>query len=229
MFKLFFLKKKSQFIIISILFIFSGNTFSNFIAIEQPFQNNVKASDALSKKLESLTSFSAVFQQDTIASDGRNKRESGYVQIKKPNFFRWVTTKPLKQEIVINDKKIWMVDNNLQQILIRNKKSYMVNTPVQLFTGNNIKEFLKKYIVTLYSYNDQQQYIITPKEEASNLFERLEITFKQGILTSIVLNDYLGSRQKNLFFEVKENSDLSHKIFEINLPKDYDVIDETER
>jgi outer membrane lipoprotein carrier protein len=228
-------KKAAQLTVIAAVVMTPVGAFSAPAVTEQPVKkvdvskglNDEKASGQLAEKLESIKSLSAHFQQDAISSDGRSKRESGEMQMKRPDLFRWVTTEPFQQEIVAHGKKVWMVDNDLQQVIVQNQDARMANTPAQLLTGN-ARELLKQYTVSVYSRDRQEKYTLTPRKE-SDLFEKLDIDFRQGVLASIELNDSLGGKRRILFSEVKENRDLADKLFEVKPPKDYDVIDETGR
>ncbi|WP_051786437.1 outer membrane lipoprotein chaperone LolA [Endozoicomonas numazuensis] len=187
--------------------------------------NDEKASHSLAEKLEALKSLTAHFQQDAISSDGRSQTESGEMQMKRPDLFRWVTTEPYKQEIVAHGSKVWMVDSDLQQVIIQKQDARMANTPAQLLTGN-ARELLKQYNVSVYSKDRNEKFTLTPKAE-SDLFEKLNIDFRQGTLTSIELSDSLGGKRRILFSEVKENGQVNDDLFEVKPPKGFDVIDET--
>ncbi|WP_062267531.1 outer membrane lipoprotein chaperone LolA [Endozoicomonas arenosclerae] len=187
--------------------------------------NDEKASQALAEKLESLKSLTAHFQQDAISSDGRTQTESGEMQMKRPDLFRWVTSEPYEQEIVAHGSKVWMVDRDLQQVIIQKQDARMANTPAQLLTGN-ARELLKQYNVSVYSKDRNEKYTLTPKAE-SDLFEKLDIDFRQGRLTSIELSDSLGGKRRILFSEVKENGQVNDDLFDVKPPKGFDVIDET--
>ncbi|WP_257292539.1 outer membrane lipoprotein chaperone LolA [Endozoicomonas sp. ONNA1] len=187
--------------------------------------NDEKASQSLAEKLESLKSLSAHFRQEAVSSDGRTQTESGEMQMKRPDLFRWVTREPFEQEIVAHGNRVWMVDRELQQVIIQKQDARMANTPAKLLTGN-ARELLKQYNVSVYSKGRNEQYTLTPKEE-SDLFEKLDIDFRQGTLVSIALSDSLGGKRRIQFSKVKENTQLNDNLFEVSPPKGFDVIDET--
>lgn len=64
---------------------------------------------------------SASFDQKLInggrASD--NISSKGYMSLKKPKFFRWITTSPNNQEIISNGSKLWIYDGDLEQVIIK--------------------------------------------------------------------------------------------------------------
>lgn len=187
--------------------------------------NDEKASQALAKKLQSIKSLSAHFQQQAVSSDGRTKTESGEMQMKRPDLFRWLTREPFEQEIVAQGNKVWMVDPELQQVIIQKQDARRANTPAKLLTGN-ARELLKQYKVSVYSKDRNERFTLTPREE-SDLFEKLDIDFRQGRLSAIELSDSLGGKRRILFSGVKENTQLNDSLFEVKPPKGFDVIDET--
>ena len=189
--------------------------------------NDLKAAKALAKKLESLKSLSAHFEQQAIASDGRIKKESGEMQMQRPAQFRWFTKLPFELEIIAEKNKVWMIDRDLQQVIIQQQDERMTNTPAQLLTGD-ARSLLKQYNVTRFEEGKLQQYSLVPAE-SSDLFEKLDISFRNGLLSSIVMKDALGGKRRIDFSEVKENKRLKASLFKVKIPKGYDLIDETKR
>ncbi|OED46630.1 outer membrane lipoprotein carrier protein LolA [Endozoicomonas sp. (ex Bugula neritina AB1)] len=185
-----------------------------------------QAAEDLAESLQSIHSLSASFEQQTVASQGRVKTENGEVLIKRPNQFRWDTRKPFNQDIVSKDNKIWMVDTDLMQVVIKKQDDTQGPTPVQLLSGN-ASEFLKNYrVVRVGDRNKELTYTLRPVGE-SELFEQLDVTFNKGVLTSMTLKDSLGGKRRITFSDMKLNEKVDDKRFQINIPKDFDVIDET--
>ncbi|MRI34435.1 outer membrane lipoprotein carrier protein LolA [Endozoicomonas sp. OPT23] len=189
--------------------------------------NDQKAADALVKKLESLKSLSAKFEQQTVSNNGRIKMEAGEMQMQRPAQFRWLTKLPFELEIVARKNKVWMIDRDLQQVIIQKQDNRMANTPAQLLTGD-ARSLLKQYNVTRYQSDKFQQYTLVPAR-SSDLFEKLDINFRNGLLSAIIMKDALGGRRRIDFSDVRENRTLMSDLFEVKIPKDYDLIDETSR
>ncbi|WP_354009664.1 outer membrane lipoprotein chaperone LolA [Endozoicomonas lisbonensis] len=187
--------------------------------------NDAKAAEKLTRKLEKIRTISAKFKQESVGSDGRIRTESGSMQIKRPGKFRWDTASPFEQEIVALDKKIWLVDRDLQQVIIQIQDQRMSNTPAQLLSGD-VKEFLKDYQIGLYRDDKQERFTLTPAG-SSDLFEKLDIIFRDGVLNSIELRDSLGGRRRVELSDVNVNGMISDSDFRVEIPKGYDVIDQT--
>lgn len=188
-------------------------------------KHDAKAAEKLIRKLTKIRTISAKFKQESIGSDGRIRTESGSMQIKRPGKFRWNTASPFEQEIVSLDKKVWLVDRDLQQVIIQIQDERMSNTPAQLLSGN-VKEFLKDYQIGLYRDDKQERYTLTPTGD-SDLFEKLDIVFRDGVLSSIELRDSLGGRRRVELSDVNVNGMISDSDFRVKIPKGYDVIDQT--
>ncbi|WP_236631933.1 outer membrane lipoprotein chaperone LolA [Endozoicomonas montiporae] len=188
-------------------------------------ENDAKAAEKLTRKLEKIRTISAKFKQESIGSDGRIREESGSMQIKRPGKFRWNTASPFEQEVVAIDKKIWMVDRDLHQVIIQVQDDRMSNTPAQLLSGD-AKEFLKDYRIGLYQDDKQERFALTP-DGNSDLFEKLDIVFRNGLLNSIELRDSLGGRRRVELSDVNFNGMISDSDFRVEIPKGYDVLDQT--
>lgn len=186
-----------------------------------------KAAQSLIKELESLNSITAHFEQETVSSDGRGKHESGEMQMKRPDLFRWNIERPFKQDIVAQGDKVWMVDPLLKQVIIQKQDARMANTPAQLLSGN-AREYLKQYRVSVYSHDETEKYTLFPIKQ-SDLFDKLDISFRQGVLDQIDIKDAFGGKRRILFSEVKENPKLSDNDFKVMTPKGYEEIDTTKR
>ena len=184
-----------------------------------------KASNRLAEKLDSIHSLNAQFKQDAISADGRVVSESGQMQMKRPGLFRWVTEDPYQQEILAKEQKVWMIDHDLEQVIIQQQDQRMANTPAQLLSGNAL-ELLSRYQVAFINTGSVERYTLTPVGE-SDLFEKLDLAFRQGTLESIEMRDSLGGRRRISFIEVTTNGSISNGRFKVTIPKHFDVIDES--
>ena len=187
--------------------------------------HHAKAADTLIRKLEDIRTLSAGFRQESIGSDGRVRTELGTLQVKRPGKFRWNTSSPFEQEIVAQDKKVWMVDRDLQQVIIQIQDQRMSNTPAQLLSGD-VKVFIKDYRIGLYKDDKQEKYTLTPAGN-SDLFDKLDIVFRNNMLSSIELRDSLGGRRRVELNAVNVNGMISDSDFRVEIPKGYDVVDQT--
>ena len=184
-----------------------------------------KASADLATLLQKINTLSAGFRQTSQGRRGRTKSESGEMQIKRPNQFRWEITAPYAQQIISRDNKVWMVDLDVLQVVIKKQDETMGPTPVQLLSGD-ARQFLEDYRVVRVIYKTEQTYTLRP-QSGDDLFEQLDITFQKDQLESMTLKDSLGGIRKIDFSNVTINGNIADKQFTVDIPKDFDVIDET--
>ncbi|WP_263079408.1 outer membrane lipoprotein chaperone LolA [Endozoicomonas sp. Mp262] len=188
-------------------------------------KNDKAAVDALVGKLEAIRTLSARFNQESLQENGRSQSQSGEIQLKRPNMYRWLTREPYSQEIISRDGRVWNIDNDLMQAVIQEQDLSSQNTPVQLLSGN-ARDFLKDYNVTRVSAKGDETYSLRPTA-GNDLFELLEIHFKQNQLSALFIKDSLGGKRRIELKQVNTNGMISSSRFKARIPKGYDVIDET--
>lgn len=188
-----------------------------------------QAAEHLANRLQDISSLSAAFSQSTIDKSGMPKVEQGEMQLKRPNQFRWLVTRPFSQEIISSEGKLWMLDPDFQQVVIKNQADQSNPTAVQLLSGNAIG-FLQDYLVMGGGSGADVVYTLKPKT-VSDLFEQLEIHFKQDQLSTITIFDALGGERRIEFTQVKVNQPINNQLFVPDLKKleqaGYDIIDES--
>lgn len=193
---------------------------------DSTLSNDSQAVAALASRLESIQTLSARFDQNALKENGRNQSQSGELQLKRPNMYRWLTREPFRQEIIARDGKVWNIDHDLMQVVIQGQNPNARNTPVQLLSGN-ARAFLQTYRVSRVVSKGNETYTLKPME-ANDLFEQLEIRFTQGRLAAMAIQDSLGGERQIKLEEVSINAPLSDSLFQVSLPRDYDLIDETQ-
>ena len=188
-----------------------------------------KAAVLLAEKLQTMNSLSAHFSQNSSGKEGRPKVERGEMQLKRPNQFRWQVIAPFNQEIIASEGKLWILDPDFLQVVIKNQGDQSGPTAVQLLSGN-AASFLQDYLVSRKGSAADAVYTLTPKN-GSDLFERLEINFKQEQLATITILDALGGKRRIEFTQVAVNQPIASDLFMPDLKKleqaGYDIIDES--
>ena len=188
-----------------------------------------KAAVQLAEKLQTMTSLSARFAQSSSSKEGQPKVERGEMQLKRPNQFRWQVTAPFNQEIIASEGKLWMLDPDFLQVVIKNQADQSGPTAVQLLSGN-AASFLRDYLVSGKGSAADAIYTLTPKN-GSDLFEQLEIHFKQDQLATITILDAFGGNRRIEFTKVNVNQPIASDLFTPDLNKlkqaGYDISDES--
>ena len=181
--------------------------------------------DDLISKIKNIQSMSASFTQKLI--DGQsdsNINSKGTMSLKKPQFFKWVTTSPNNQEIISNGKKLWIYDGDLEQLIIKQ-------------VSNNISQF--PYLILLSKNSDNLNKLFTVKEKSSNTYmlkpkndemiNSITIKFtKNGELDYLDISTSLNQYTQIKFNDIKDNSNtIKASDFNFKIPNDTDIIDET--
>jgi outer membrane lipoprotein carrier protein len=181
--------------------------------------------DNLISKIKNIQSMSADFTQKLI--DGQsdsNVNSKGTMSLKKPQFFKWVTTSPNNQKIISNGRKLWIYDGDLEQLIIKQ-------------VSNNISQF--PYLILLSKNSDNLSKLFTIKEKYTNTFvlkpksdemiNSITIKFtKNGELDYLDISTSLNQYTQIKFSDVKDNTNsIKASDFDFKTPKNTDVIDET--
>jgi len=183
------------------------------------------ASQKLNALLEQTSSMQGNFEQHTLDSKGKRLQTlSGQMLVKRPNLFRWDTTKPFEQHIVANGEVVWVYDPELQQATKQKLDKQVANTPALLLSGDS-KKIATSFNVTQENSAKTTSFILKPKDKES-VFESLRVSFTGSVLNSMQLKDSLGQKTDIFFSQMQVNGKIAPSLFQFTPPKDVDVIDE---
>lgn len=183
------------------------------------------ASDDLINKIKNIHSMSASFDQKLInggrASD--NISSKGYMSLKKPKFFRWITTSPNNQEIISNGSKLWIYDGDLEQVIIKKVSNNIAQLPYLILLSKNTDNINKLFTVREL---DKNTYLLKPKND--QMIDSIQIKFSDNEnLEYLAISTSLNQFTKISFSDVKTDINIDNTKFDFDIPKDTDVIDET--
>lgn len=186
------------------------------------FANNT---DDLVKKMQQIQSMSADFTQKLV--DGQNNGQLnsvGTMELKKPKFFKWTTSKPNNQEIVSNGSKLWIYDGDLEQLIVKKVSNNISQFPYLILLSKNTNNINKLFNVT--KKNDNT-YILTPKDD--QMINNIKIKFApNGQLKGLGISTSLHQYTQITFSNVKTNiKTIKNSNFNFKAPKGTDTIDET--
>lgn len=180
------------------------------------------AAGDLVEKIKSINSMTANFSQRLINSQN-DMNTKGKMSLKKPQFFKWVTTSPNNQEIVSNGKKLWIYDGDLEQLIIKKVSNNIAQYPYLILLSKNTDNIDKLFTVKEKSNNS---YILKPKND--EMINSIVIKFdSENKLKSLEISTSLNQFTQIKFSDVKDNVSLDNSTFNFKAPKDTDVIDET--
>lgn len=165
------------------------------------------------------------FSQLTLDASGTQLQEStGLMELKRPGMFRWVTEPPLEQELVSDGKKVWLYDPDLLQVTVQTMDERMTHTPALLLSGD-VEQISASFEIEHSENGTTSDFMLTPKAK-DTLFDSLRLSFRDGRINDMQLNDAVGQRTNILFMSIRMNEPLDDSHFRFEIPAGVDVIEE---
>ena len=182
--------------------------------------------DSLENHLQGYKNLSGQFTQIISSENSSHSQSStGEFWIKKPNQFRWHYSTPYIQQIISNGESLWVYDEDLEQVTIKDASQSIDSSPLAIILGS--ADLDKLFNITQLGDSDDLQWLsLTPLEESSG-FEFINVGFKNGLLTRMVLQDNFGQTTRLLFTDVSVQIPIADDKFEFIVPEGADVFDET--
>ncbi len=183
------------------------------------------AAKRLNELLSAANTMSATFSQMTLSSNGSSLQETtGQVTLQRPGMFRWHTDAPLEQVLVSNGEKIWLYDPDLEQVTIQKLDQRLTHTPALLLSGD-VSTLAENFSISWKEGSSVDDFVLSPKASDS-MFETLRLSFREGVINDMQLNDPIGQRTNILFQGVKLNQPVDASQFNFTAPDGVDVISE---
>ena len=183
------------------------------------------AANELAQTLSQLKSMQANFSQVVRTEEGREiQKSSGSMALSRPGKFRWDTTKPMRQLIVADGKKLWVYDPDLEQVTVSSLASEIGQSPALFLSGYD-ENALKSYGIKANKNRRQIIYTLTPKSDNAD-FRYVQLTFQGLKLTQMRLVDSLGQVTNLEFSRLRTNVDLDPGLFRFEPPAGVDVIEQ---
>lgn len=185
------------------------------------------AADRLARFFSEVETFSARFEQVILDERSNPIEESaGELWIARPGRFRWDYRPPLEQHIVSDGERVWFYDVELEQVTVRPLGEALGRTPAILLAGEGDVD--ASYVVTELGEHDRLAWVaLAPRDDDAH-FETIRIGFEGDALRVLELIDGLGQTTRITLSETRENPAVAASRFELEVPADVDVIDETQ-
>ena len=162
-----------------------------------------------------------------IISSGQSSNtqfSSGGFWIKKPNKFRWHYSTPYVQQIISNGEKLWVYDEDLEQVTIKDASQSIDSSPLSIILGSTSLDKIFDIVQSVDS-DDMQWLKLTAKTDSSN-FEFINIGFRSGLISQMILQDNFGQTTRLLFTGVSLYTPVDDEFFKFNVPEEVDVFEE---
>jgi outer membrane lipoprotein carrier protein len=179
-------------------------------------------------RYDTVRDFEANFVQTYQGGLLRTKTtEQGTVAIKRPGRMRWVYTKPERKEFVSNGERIYSYVPADKQVIVSPMPAGEQTTPALFLTGRGhlVRDFHAEYVEVPGAAAGTIGLKLVPRKSDPE-FEWLMIAVNPGSLQlqQLVALDRQGGQSSFTFTNLKENRNLSDKIFDFQIPRGVDVI-----
>lgn len=187
--------------------------------------DEAEAAARLNELLSKARTITADFSQMTLSSNGASMQDTtGTMVVKRPGMFRWHTNPPLEQELVSNGETIWLYDPDLMQVTVQKMDQRLTHTPALLLSGD-VSTLQENFTIALSEGGNVLDFVLTPKANDS-MFESLRLSFRDGVINDMQMNDPVGQRTNILFQNVQLNPQVDNDVFTFDIPDGVDVISE---
>lgn len=188
-------------------------------------QEQQTAVEKLTALLADAHTIDADFTQLTLDSSGVRIQETlGHMSLKRPGKFTWHTQEPMQQELVSDGKTVWLYDPDLMQVTVQKLDERMTHTPALLLSGD-MAQIEESFVVEFQQNRSVVDFVLTPKAK-DTLFDRLRLSFRDGLINDMQLEDAVGQKTTLYFFSLKMNTEMDDSLFQFSVPEGVDVIEE---
>jgi outer membrane lipoprotein carrier protein len=180
----------------------------------------------LQTKLNAISSMTADFTEVILAGKREVSHSTGTMALERPGRFRWDTQSPLSQLVVLDGKKLWIYDKDLEQVTVKNQEEGLNGTPALFLSKSNdtvARDFNVIKLTQDQKKDETLTYELRAKKSKEN-FQRLRLAFLSEKLVSIEFFDQLGQHTTVHFSQIKENPKLADTLFQFKPPKGVDVV-----
>jgi outer membrane lipoprotein carrier protein len=180
------------------------------------------------QRYDSIRDFEASFVQSYEGGLLRTRTtESGTVAIKRPGRMRWVYTKPERKEFVSNGQRIYSYLPADKQVIVAAMPSGEQTTPALFLSGRGhlVRDFTASFAPLPGAPADLVGLKLVPKRNDPEV-EWLLLGVDPGTfqIRQLIAADKQGGRSSFQFSNLKENRNLSDKLFEFQVPRGVEVV-----
>lgn len=182
------------------------------------------ASNELSQLLANFQSMTANFKQVVYDQNETPLQTStGDMALKRPGQFRWEVKDPIPQLLLTNGNDFWIYDIDLEQATQQDAEAGNNSSPASLLSGS-VQSIEKRFEVTHINRPGNERWFKLVPKDNSDMFQWIELGFHNSKLSTMRLNDQLGTLSTFGFSHVQINPSLSTNLFTFKAPKGVEVI-----
>lgn len=173
-------------------------------------------------KLQAIRSMQADFIQIVTAGKREISQSTGKMALQRLGKFRWQTESPMKQLVIADGQCLWVYDVELEQVTVKKQENSFDETAGLFLSGYNDR-LTHDFFVTAKINGQNTSYELKAKAKKAN-FQKVKLTFKRDVLTTMELYDQLGQHTLVKLINIKNNPHLATKLFQFKPPKGVDVV-----
>lgn len=202
-----------------------GTLFSvGSVAAEESTEFSRQAASELASILKSYESYQADFIQIVVNENGNRVQETrGELKAKRPGLFYWETSAPLPQFIVSNGETVEVYDPDLEQVTIHRLDDRVQTTPALLLSGE-VDNLDETYKVSQRRIGDRTREFILEPRSPDSLFTSLRLSFFDGELQEMRMEDSLSQLSILSFDDIQLNEAVDASAFTLEYPEGVDII-----
>jgi len=187
-----------------------------------------KDTDELNALLNRIKNIEADFTQTIVNTKHQVlQKGKGRMMLERPGKFRWEMQKPNAQWIVTNGEKLWIYDPDLEQVTIRKLTRAAGEAPALLLSHTTIALAKDFEVRKIKAAANEEAYLLFPRDKSSALTQ-IKFVFRKEDISRIELQDHLGNTTIIQFTNLKTPAAFSPNLFIFKVPRQVDVIDETQ-
>ncbi|MEP4889732.1 MAG: outer membrane lipoprotein chaperone LolA [Aliiglaciecola sp.] len=180
------------------------------------------AGEQLKRKLLTLKTFTAAFEQKVTDGQGELVQESsGQMTLKQPNLMIWKVNAPDENLMVADGTTLWYSDPFVEQVTAINQADSVSNNPIVLLTNPSNEQWSEFTI----SYSDDEVYSIIAISPESQISE-LKLKFENNQLSQLSFIDRQQQTSELTFSDVKQNIQIGDEQFVFAIPDGFDLDDQ---
>lgn len=182
------------------------------------------AEQTLQRKLASIKSFSASFEQQVFDAQNQLLQQGkGELMIKQPALFRFETTEPEPNLFIGDGQSLWFYNEALEQLTIYDAASEVNRTPFVLLTST------KPELWARYNVEQQGEQFIIHSKDADSPVKQLTLSFAGAALSKMQVLDMNQQTSEFNFTLMQLNIELEKGLFRFNPPEHTDIDDQRQR
>ena len=194
----------------------------------QPTGTAVELAERIQQRYDTIRDFEADFVQTYQGGLLRTTTtEQGTVAIKRPGRMRWIYTKPERKEFVSNGQQIYSYLPRDKQVIVSPMPATEQTTPALFLTGRGhlVRDFTASFTDVPGAAPGSLALKLIPKKADPEIeWLMLAVDPASLQLRRLVALDRQGGQSAFTFSNLKENRNLSDKIFDFQIPRGVDVI-----